>query len=93
VYCASVFTSNRGSACAENVAFGVQYALQTSHPLPVSHASKKASAVSVIDVVIGVTIISSFLNRLARQRFARREHITIFSESFAEIVVHSENGI
>ena len=43
VYCTSVFTSSHGSACAEKVALGVQYARQTSHLLPVSHVSKKAS--------------------------------------------------
>src|ERR1700757_4262329 len=53
VYCASVLTSNNGSACAENVASGVQNALQTSHPLPVPHASKNASATAVIDTVPG----------------------------------------
>jgi hypothetical protein len=36
----------------------VQYALQTSQPLPVSHASKKASATVVIDVVFGVIMLS-----------------------------------
>src|SRR6201981_7504 len=61
VYCASVFMSSNGSACAENVGFGVQYARQTSHPLPVSHASKKASATSVIDAVFGLMMFSSLL--------------------------------
>jgi hypothetical protein len=51
VYCASVFTSNSGSACAENVAVGVQYALQTCQPLPVSQAAKNSSATLVIDVM------------------------------------------
>jgi hypothetical protein len=31
----------------------------TPHPLPVSHASKKASATSVIDVVPGIMMVSS----------------------------------
>ena len=38
-----------GGAPSENVASGVQYALQPSHPLPSSQASKNALAVSVID--------------------------------------------
>lgn len=57
VYCATVLMSSSGSACAENVEFGVQYARQTSHPLPVSHASKKTCATSVIDFVWGVITI------------------------------------
>jgi hypothetical protein len=43
---------------ASRSALGVQYARQTSHPLPVSHASKKASATSVIDVVPGIMMVS-----------------------------------
>src|SRR5215467_8167119 len=62
VYCASVFTSSNGSACAENVAFDVQYARQTSHPFPVSQASKKASATSVIDLVFGIMMVSSLMS-------------------------------
>jgi hypothetical protein len=58
--CASIFTSSNSSACAENVALGVQCTRQTSHPFPVSHASKKASATSVIDVVFGIMTVSSF---------------------------------
>jgi hypothetical protein len=51
------------------VASGVQYALQTSHPLPVSQAAKNASAMLVIDVVVGVMIVSSYkvqANRVLR---------------------------
>src|SRR3982751_4277255 len=51
VYCASVLTSSRGSACAANVASGAQNARQTSHPRPASQAAKKASATLVIDAI------------------------------------------
>src|SRR5512133_2574116 len=60
-YSASVFTSSSGSACAENVAPGLQYALQTSQPWPVSHASKKACATVSIDVCLGVISVSSLI--------------------------------
>src|SRR5215470_14995057 len=50
-YLSSVFTSASGSACAVKVAFGWQYALQPSQPLPVSHASKNFMATSLIDMV------------------------------------------
>src|SRR5215471_17742707 len=49
-YLSSVLTSARGSACAMKVAFGWQYALQPSQPLPVSHASKNLIATSLIDI-------------------------------------------
>src|SRR5690349_16195500 len=52
LYCCRLLTSLSGSACAENVAFGVQYALQPSQPFPVSHATKNLSATSVIDVML-----------------------------------------
>src|SRR5437867_10182089 len=48
VYCCSVRTSASGSACAENVASGLQYCRQPSHPFPVSHAAKKSLATAVI---------------------------------------------
>jgi hypothetical protein len=47
VYCARVFTPLSGEACAEKVASALQYALQLSHPLPVSQASKNFSAIPV----------------------------------------------
>src|SRR5262245_26278486 len=50
-YLSSVFTSASGSACAVKVAFGWQYVLQPSHPLPVSHASKNFMATSLIDML------------------------------------------
>src|SRR5215471_1590734 len=53
VYCCSVRTSANGSACAANVAPGLQYTLHPSQPFPVSQASKNFAAVSVI--VIGPT--------------------------------------
>jgi hypothetical protein len=52
VYCCKLFTSTSGSACAENVASGVQYALQLSQPLPVSQASKNFLAIPVIDDMV-----------------------------------------
>src|SRR5215468_8029969 len=51
-YVSSVFTSAKGSACAVKVAFGWQYALQPSQPLPVSHASKNFIATSLIDISV-----------------------------------------
>src|SRR5262249_51872635 len=68
VYWASVVTSSSGSACAEQVAFGVQYGLQAPQPFPVSQASKKASATLVIDAVFGVMMASS-LEPARDQRF------------------------
>ena len=41
-------TSAKGSAWAEKVASGVQYAEQPLQPCPVSQASKNASAIEVI---------------------------------------------
>src|SRR5262245_30120605 len=52
VYCSSVWTSARGSACAANVALGRQYALHTSHPFPASHASKNSRAIFAIDGMV-----------------------------------------
>src|ERR1700730_8130086 len=51
VYCSRVFTSASGSACAEKVAFVLQYVLHPSHPFPVSQASKNFWATLVIDVM------------------------------------------
>src|SRR4051812_25290321 len=48
--------SRKGSAWAQNVALGVQYAFQPSHPSPASQATKKARAVSVIDRITGSTV-------------------------------------
>src|SRR5580704_13291983 len=93
VYCASVFTSSNGSACAEKVAFGVQYVLQTSHPLPVSHASKNASATVVIDVVIGVMMISCWKKRISQiacalrpKRVSLMPHLRRLSQHHADYI-------
>src|SRR6185295_8150792 len=51
VYCCRVFTPASGSACAEKVASGWQYALHPSHPFPVSHASKNFLAIPVIGIM------------------------------------------
>src|SRR5919201_6551277 len=60
VYSESVRNSASGSACAAKVAFGWQYALHPSQPLPVSQASKKPSAVSaIVAVSVGVVDILS----------------------------------
>jgi hypothetical protein len=47
-----LFASASGSACAANVAPGVQKSLQASQPLPVSRATKNLPAISVIDDVV-----------------------------------------
>src|SRR5215472_279392 len=50
-YCCRVFTSASGSACAENVASGLQKVLQASQPLPASQASKNCFATVVIESI------------------------------------------
>src|SRR4051812_17498644 len=51
-YSRSEWVLASGSACAENVALGVQYAWHESQPFPASHASKNCFATAVIfDIV------------------------------------------
>src|SRR5689334_21251071 len=76
VYWASVVNSTSGSACAENVAFGLQNALQASQPLPVSHASKKAFATLVMLLVVGVMVISCLIRLDASGRSRRDRRIS-----------------
>src|SRR6266550_8197669 len=47
-YSRRVRASASGSACAEKLALGAQYALHTSQPLPASQASKNCLATAVI---------------------------------------------
>src|SRR5579871_162993 len=86
VYCASVFNPSNGSACAEKVASGVQNALQTSHPLPVSQASKKASATLVIDVVCGV-MMSLLSDSAARLPSQMHPVLLVLAEIFEDVGV------
>src|SRR6266404_1938537 len=48
VYSRSVRASASGSACAEKLASGVQYARHTSQPFPASQASKNCLATAVM---------------------------------------------
>src|ERR1700733_1831703 len=48
VYSCRVRTPANGSACAEKLASGVQYAWHTSQPFPASHVSKNRRATSVM---------------------------------------------
>src|SRR5439155_1075912 len=58
VYCCSVRTSASGSACAENVASGLQYCRQPSQPFPASHAAKKSLATAVIvDAIAHLSVV------------------------------------
>src|SRR4029453_10580831 len=50
-YACKVRTSASGSAWAEKVALGLQYALHPSQPLPVSQASKNCMATCLIDAM------------------------------------------
>src|SRR5882724_955389 len=71
VYCCRVFTPASGSACAEKVASGLQYALHPSHPFPVSQASKNFLAIPVIGVMGLSPRESATLSRLVAFPYRR----------------------
>ena len=72
VYCLSVFKSASGSACAEKVAFGVQYSAHPCQPFPVSQASKNCLA---IVVKLATSFLPSPTNQLGACRTAYREFL------------------
>ena len=76
-YSFRVCTSASGSTCAENVASGAQKALQASQPPPLSHASKKALAVSVIVDSVVVDMRHSLALATAPASLPRRPTIPL----------------
>src|SRR5258707_4880449 len=72
VYCSSVFKSASGSACAEKVAFGVQYSAHPCQPFPVSQESKNCLA---IVVKLATSFLPSPTNQLGPCRTAYREFL------------------
>src|SRR5436190_24359896 len=70
VYSRRVRASANGSACAEKLALGVQYAWHTFQPLPASQASKNCLATAVmLDMSL-----SSSLYALNKKAFAVSSH-------------------
>src|ERR687891_1040600 len=96
-YACKVRTSASGSAWAEKVALGLQYALHPSQPLPVSQASKNCMATCLIDAM-GPPVTLCFWFKLGTRSHAtshEQQAAAHASRSFAArggVATHPQNN-